>query len=88
MEPLPGQLGFDFDELVPADVCVQTPVDDLLLGDCARNQEMPATLSVGYWRGFTADHPVADAVARFRQRFGHDPEQVRQDRGILLVGPL
>jgi hypothetical protein len=87
MEPLPGQLGF-FDDLSAAD-CAPTPADDLPLGDCARNQE-PATVAGAplAWRGFTADHPLADAVARFRQRFGRDPEQVRQDRGILLVGPL
>ena len=55
-------------------------------GDCARNQE--TALAGGYYRGFTADHLVADAVARFRQRFGRDPEQVLQDRGILLLGPV
>jgi hypothetical protein len=78
MEPLPGQLGFDLDALVPAD---DLPAD-------VGAQTLPATLSGGYWRGFTADHPLADAVARFRQRFGRDPEQVLQDRGILLLGPL
>jgi hypothetical protein len=81
MEPLPGQLGFDLDDLAP--------VADLAPGDCASNQEtQPAALAGGYWRGFTADHPLADAVARFRQRFGRDPEQVLQDRGILLLGPV
>jgi hypothetical protein len=78
MEPLPGQLGFDLDDLAP--------VDDLPASVCA--QTLPATLSGGYYRGFTADHPVADAVARFRQCFGRDPEQVLQDRGILLLGPV
>jgi hypothetical protein len=77
MDPLPGQLGFDLDD--------QVPVDDLPANVCA--QTLPA-LAGGYYRGFTADHPLADAVARFRQRFGRDPEQVLQDRGILLLGPV
>jgi len=64
--------------------------------DCAHRMEvtMPPVITMlstpagAFWRAFSPDHPVADAVARFRQRFGREPEQVVRGQGLLLVGPI
>jgi hypothetical protein len=40
------------------------------------------------WRAFSLDHPIADAVALFRARYGRNPEQVVRSLGLLLVGPV
>ena len=37
---------------------------------------------------FTLDHDEAEASARFVDRFGAPPENIVEDGGNLLVGPL
>ena len=61
---------------------------DPLPGQLGFFDAQPVGDEVLAWRGFSADHPVADAVAQFRQRFGCEPERILQDRGILLLGPV
>ena len=40
------------------------------------------------WMGFTPDHDIDKARARFIKKYGVEPERVEQIAGLLLVGPI
>lgn len=40
-----------------------------------------------YW-GFSLDHDLEDAKARYRERFKCEPEEVINEGTALLLGPL
>ena len=87
MDPLPGQLGSFADHPVGGDLVDAQPVgDQVLAGDCARNQQaaLPGDKPASWW-GFSLDHGEQAAVNDFRRRFGVDPEQLRRVPGALLA---
>lgn len=37
---------------------------------------------------FTQDHDQADALRRYRQRFGVEPSEIRTEKRVLWLGPI
>lgn len=42
----------------------------------------------GWWLAFDPDTPPAQARARFREKYGHEPAEVLRAGALLLVGPI